>query len=182
VPLVLVGFVAILALVATACGGGGGSKVSAAPSSTTVVAGRNAAALQAYRDCLSQHGVNVPADFGARRDTAGGPGGPGRGISRTIPPGVDATKFAAARQACRSKLPAGFGQGGGRFRQAFQAYLSCLRDHGVAVPALTPTAPGGPGQSAALFRDDPKFASANAICAALLPARGITPTTTSSPA
>jgi len=85
----------------------------------------------------------------------------------------------AAFSACQSKLPSGGGFGGGGANaQDLQAYTSCLGDHGVKVP--TPASGSQPGGRAGLgaIRSDPKFAAANKICGALLPAAGGSTTTT----
>jgi hypothetical protein len=65
----------------------------------------------------------------------------------------------------------GDGQGGGS--DDFQAYLSCLRDHGVDVPE-----PGKNGSDRPPNFDpnDPTFAAANETCGALAP-DGVTTTT-----
>jgi hypothetical protein len=96
-----------------------------------------------------------------------GTGGGGFGARfSTPPPGVNAAQYSAALNACRSQLP-----NGGNFANssAFQAYRSCLQDHGVSMPAR-----GGFGS---LNRNDPKIAAALKTCRALLPSRGTTPTT-----
>ena len=69
--------------------------------------------------------------------------------------------------------------------------MSCLRDHGVKIPALTrpstpsstpgstPAGPNGRGSSALrAVRNDPKFAAANKTCRPLLPTFGGTTSTT----
>jgi hypothetical protein len=140
---------------------------------------------------LSDHGVTLPAGFGQ----GGGNGGPpangsrpdfGSGNGSGTPPrgsfpGSTDPKFQQAFSACRSQLPNGGrgGFGGGANSQAFQAYTSCLRDHGVNVPTTTAGGSATPG-SRPNFQDDPKFASANQTCRALLPTNGSTPTTSGS--
>jgi hypothetical protein len=200
-PLVLVGLA--LAVVATACGGGsakGSTPVAAAAATTTSTDPANA-----YTACLRQHGADVP-DRPARSSTtvAGGTTGPstsrtprslpagGTRPSTTLPPGVDANALAAARQACASLMPTGpngGGFGGGANGQAFQAYASCLKDHGVTVPDTTATTGGtggggnggGNGGLGNINRDDPTFKAADAICAPLRPTPSSTPSTTVKP-
>lgn len=138
--------------------------------------------MQAYRDCLSQHGVTLPtrprnqsggsnaSDSSGSDQSGQGRGGGGGGFNGqfSLPPGVDQATFNSAQQACASLRPAG-GQGGqgARGGAASAAYRSCLADHGVTVPS---TSSGGPPPS--IDRNDPNFAAANDACRALLPARG----------
>jgi len=83
--------------------------------------------------------------------------------------GSDPTKWQNALNACRSQLPTG-----GSFNSsAFQAFRSCLSDHGVTMPAN--------GGFAGINRNDPKFVSAMTICRPLLPNGGNGPTTTTKP-
>jgi hypothetical protein len=94
-----------------------------------------------------------------------GGGGFGGGFANrfnTPPAGVDAAKYKTALAACKSKLPT-FG-GGGQNNTAFQAYTSCLKDHGVTLPTQ--------GGSGSLNRNDPKVKAAMTTCAPLLPAGG----------
>ena len=131
--------------------------------------------LQAYADCLRQHGVtvNVPTarPSGARpsgrptgvrpsgvrpSDRAGFPG-----FGGAAPSGVDPSTWAAAQQACAGVRPSFGGGNGGRGANngAIAAYRNCLRDHGV-------TASTGPD---ALNTADPKVAAAVQACAPLRP-------------
>jgi hypothetical protein len=166
--------VAAVALLAAACGGGG-SKATAATTPTTASGSPASAGFAAYRECLAQHGVKLPANFAPRRN-ANGNGNPTLGTrppgdtGPSLPPGVDAATFRAARQACRDKQPAGAFR---RNSTAFQAYVSCLRDHGVTVPT---TVAGGPPPS--IDRSSPAFQQANNTCRALLPQRPFGSTTT----
>ena len=211
---VALGAAALLA----ACGGSNGpTNAAASPTSvatptestatttSTTVAGDGSgtdrrAQLQAWRDCLSQHGVTLPTFTGGDPGSQGGPppsdgatppsgvpngstpngstptgsapaGGPGQGgPGGNIGSIVQDPANAAAVQACASLQPqAGFGtggQGGGQRGQAMQAYLSCLKDHGVEVPT---TVAGGPPVS--IDRNAAGFAAANEVCQALLPQR-----------
>jgi hypothetical protein len=176
--------VAVGATVALGACGGGSSNAKASGTTTTTARG---AARQAYRNCLQQHGVNLPqrppgtrppgGNQNGQNDQGGG-GGFGGGFGNQPPPGVDAKTFQAAQQACASVRPAGgFGNGGNAAnRQAFQAYFSCLKDHGVNVPTTTQ----GGGGLGGIDRNSPAFQAANQVCAPLMPARpGSTTTTTS---
>jgi len=166
------------ALLVGACSGSSSHAATAAAASSAAPSSASGAGFQAYRDCLSQHGVTLPArnrnqsdrsDSGS--DSAGprnGSGGGGFNGQFSLPPGVDQSTFTAAQQACANLRPTGNGGGGGgRGGAAAAAYRSCLADHGVAVPS---TSSGGPPPS--IDRNDPTFAAANQVCRALLPNRG----------
>src|SRR6516225_6766402 len=111
--------VAILAL--TGCGGSSHA-ASAGTTTTTQPAGgngsRNGAALSAFRSCMTSHGVTLPQrprgsgnrTPGSSRPRGSGAGegfGGGGGFFNQPPPGVDATKYQTALNACRSTLPSG---------------------------------------------------------------------------
>ncbi len=125
----------------------------------------------------------------------GGGAGFGGGFANrfdTPPAGVDPAKYSAALAACKSKLPTG---GGGDFQNntAFQAYASCLKDHGVTLPGnrgggtastTTPTTATGTTPTTAFNRNDPKVQAALKTCQPLLPAGGLgrrATTTTTAP-
>ena len=177
----------LAALLVLAGCGGGGSKANASASNTT--GGANAD-RSAFTKCLSDHGVTLPSGG----FPGGGNGGPPRTArSRTsapatvqgtpprgsfpggdrfeVPRGVERVPFATAEW--RTAAVSGRANS-----QAFQAYTSCLRDHGVSVPTTTAGGSATPG-SRPNFQSDPKFASANKTCRALLPTNNNTTTTTS---
>jgi hypothetical protein len=128
----------------------------------------------------------------ARGAGGGGFGGGGLGLGggftnrfATAPAGVDAKKYATAYADCKSKLPAGGGAGALQINSAFKAYVSCLRDHGVTLPATPTTVAGGTtpttatGTTPTTFnRNDPKVQAAMKTCRPLLPARGAGASTT----
>lgn len=180
-----------LALILTACGASASATPAAtgeptgtvarggvAAPATTVAGNANRAASQAYRACLTQHGVTLPTrptqppNATASTGTGGGFGGGGFGGGGLQAVIADPANKAAL-DACKSLLPAGgFGTGGNR-GQATQAYFSCLSDNGVTVPT---TVAGGPPPS--IDRTTPAFTAANAKCQALLPKRGTNSSTT----
>jgi hypothetical protein len=175
--------IALLA-VAVGCGSGGGSKAGAGASSTTSTPAANAD-FQQYRDCLSEHGIDLPDGFGQGRRpggtatgtrSGGPPPDPGERTPRSLPAGVDQQQFQDAQQACGSLRPQGGFGGGGRAAgsSAFQAYASCLADHGVTT---TTTAGSQQQRGPGFDRDDPAFAAADQTCRALLPQGGSTTTT-----
>jgi hypothetical protein len=156
--------------------------------------GGNSKAFEKYRKCLATHGVELPKTDGfSGGGTPGGgppsgslpegarpggsvPGGNGGAPTSSLPKGVSQKKFNKAQKACRSKLPKGARGGGpGGGSAEFQAYLSCLRDHGVDVPE-----PGRNGSNRLPNFDpnDPTFAAANKTCGALAPSAT---TTTAAP-
>ncbi|HEY2792594.1 MAG TPA: hypothetical protein VGJ28_09570 [Micromonosporaceae bacterium] len=102
---------------------------------------------------------------GAGRGAGGfGGGGFGGGIfgnANNPPSGVSQSTWSAALTACKSVQPTfnrgGFGGGGNN--AAFQAYLNCLKSHGVSASA-------GPNS---LSTSDPKTATAMKTCAPLRP-------------
>jgi hypothetical protein len=108
---------------------------------------------------------------------AGGFGGDLAQRFATKPADVDVSDatYNAAYNACKSSLPTGnFNPAN---NSAFQAYASCLKDHGVTLPAN--------GGFAGIDRNDPKVQAAMNTCRPLLPAgfgRGGTTTTTTKPA
>ncbi|GAA1795288.1 hypothetical protein GCM10009835_11670 [Planosporangium flavigriseum] len=133
--------------------------------------------MQAYTTCLSQHGVTLPSrgprpsgrptDWPSGRPTARPSDGAGGrfGFGNQPPPGVDATTWQNAQQACASLRPGGGPRNGGNRNGAFTAYRNCLADHGVTMS-------GGPN---GLDTGDPKVAAAMKVCEPLRPSTRPTP-------
>ena len=180
-------FAAIPVILATAallsaCGGGGSSSKSAAATTTTAAPnGRfDPAALQAFTKCLSDHGVAVPTTVAGQTPTtdAQPPGtdangqprrrGGGGGAALRILNSSDPTTQAAIK-ACQNLLPAGFLQRLQQGQTARQAFVSCMRDHGVTV---TGGGFGGGGNGGSTTTTTPQYATAFAACKPLLPPRG----------
>jgi hypothetical protein len=165
-----------LAVVAAGCGGSSSAATPPAstttgttPTPTTPNGGGNASAFQAFRECLTAHGVTLPA-----RPAGGGGGQPPTGGQ---PPANGArpaggrfgnltAKQQAAVTACQSKRPAGgFGGGnarGGPANPALAKYTACLKSHGVTFGSTSSSSSA--------------FAKATAACKSLLPANGGTAT------
>ena len=156
--------------------------------------------MQAYVACLKQHGVDLPANgrlFG-NRNGQGGQGGQGEGAGSppssfqlgsppqtrvqtqtgnsgtpsSPPPSIDRAKLQAARDACAALLPEGATFGGG-----FNAYRSCMSDHGVTISGgQNGGGQNGGGQNGgapvSIDRNSDSFKAANAVCAPLLPQGG----------
>jgi hypothetical protein len=158
----LVAFAGALAL--GACGGGSSSKTTPTSAASSSGSAANGKALTAYRQCLLDHGVT-----GGRRPT-GTSGAPvpdtGTPPSSRAPLTPDQqAKRQAAQQACQSKLPPGYLQ---QRQQDLAAYRSCLKDHGVKLPAD----PNGTGSLRGVNRNDPTFQAAQKVCAPLMPSGG----------
>ncbi|MCH0557762.1 MULTISPECIES: hypothetical protein [unclassified Streptomyces] len=177
------------ALLLTACSSSPGSaSASDKPSgSATASSGRAGGpqAMEAYRQCLSQHGVDLPT-FARRSPGAPRPSGSPRargGFGGGGFPGFGGASPDATTQkaldACKSLRPQFTGRGGagGANSTAFRAFTSCLKDHGVVVPPPSPGTTNGAGRRGRLggLRDlntsDPKTAKAYETCKALLPQR-----------
>ncbi|MEY9965537.1 hypothetical protein ABIA33_003583 [Streptacidiphilus sp. MAP12-16] len=164
------GVLSLGALLLSGCSSATAKTSAAQPSSSS----SGGAQFSAYRQCLSQHGVTLPTGRPSGRPTdrpsggAGGGGGYGGGFGgfggfggagASADPATQ-----AAMKACASLRPSG-GRGGGNFNStALAAFTSCMKDHGVTLPAN--------GGLRALNTADPKTAAAYTICKALLPTRG----------
>jgi hypothetical protein len=165
----------VAALLLAACGGGTSKTAATSPTTTTAgsgTGGATAAQLQAFRTCLTQHGVTLPT-FTPRTTVPGqttpstsagsgpptGRGGGGGGLNAVFSNPADQT----AVKACQGTLPAGYvAQQQARQNQR-AAFNSCMADHGVTVPATTP---GSPPPSL------DQTSSAYQICSPLLPTGG----------
>lgn len=163
--------VAACGLLLAACSSSGASGGAQAKPSASASA--TAKGMDAYRQCLAQHGVTMaPRPSGSGRPTGAGrrPGGGGGGFGGF---GGGASADPAQRQAvqaCASERPQFNGRGGGGANStAMKAFTSCLKDHGVVLPSASPGAGGGGLRG--LNTADPKSASALQVCKALLPQR-----------
>jgi len=117
----------------------------------------------ATTQCLKKHGITLPTGgSGANPPVMGQPG-----AMPSMPAGISPAKLQAAFAACGVNFPAGggAGPGAGAGGTAFQAFQSCMKDHGVTTAAGMPN----PG---AINQKDPKVAAAFKTCGALLPANG----------
>lgn len=187
------------ALMLSACSSSSGSSGSAAdakPSGSVTPAasssgrgGANGQAMEAYRNCLTQHGVNMPTfnrPSGSARPSgrpSGRPGGGfgGGGFGGGGFPGMGGASPDAATQkaldACKSLRPqfngqrGGAGGAGGADSSAYKAFTSCLKDHGVTLPSPTASGARGGGFRGGLNTADPKTAKAYSTCKVLLPQR-----------
>jgi hypothetical protein len=147
---------------------------SPAPTHST---GANGANRQAFRACLAQHGIKLPARPSGQAQPTRAPGqGFGQGRPNfKLPSGVTQQQFQSAMQACGGGF-GGFAHGGGFGgagkgvnSSAFAAFTSCMKDHGVTLP--TPGAKPS-GKLGGINRQDPAVKAAMKICGALLPSFG----------
>jgi hypothetical protein len=166
-------------LLLAACSSTSSTSTAQAGASASASASAGLQQMAAYRQCLSQHGVTLPARPSGR--PSGGPGGGGFG-GGGFGGGASADPTRQkAMQACASLRPRFNGRGGGRggFNStAMQAFTSCLKDHGVVLPSASPGGRGLRGLNTA----DPKTAQAYQTCRVLLPQRGSgSPSPTASP-
>ncbi|MFE9557638.1 hypothetical protein ACFYOD_29620 [Streptomyces sp. NPDC006703] len=166
---------AVCAAAVTACGvllaacssSGSAPSAQAKPADSASAGATGSKGMDAYRQCLAQHGVTMaPRPSGGTRRPGGGGGGfggfGGGGAS------ADPARQQAA-QACASLRPQfnGSGRGGGD-STAMKAFTSCLKDHGVVLPSASP---GAGGMRGGFNTSDPKSAQAFQVCKALLPQR-----------
>ncbi|MHA6761668.1 hypothetical protein [Streptacidiphilus sp. PAMC 29251] len=176
------GIVSLGALLLSGCSSSSPKTVAAQPSAS----GSGSAQFSAYRDCLAKHGVSMPTGRpgGFSRNPSDRPSGgfsrnpsdrPSGGYGGGGFGGASANPSAqAALKACASLAPAGgFGGGrggGGAGGTALVAFNSCMKDHGITLPAN--------GGLRSLNTADPKTAAAYKVCKALLPTPGSTPAPT----
>jgi hypothetical protein len=162
-PLSRMASLALVSLVAGAILAACGSSSSTSKTSPTA-AGGGGARRTALTACLRKHGVTLPA--GAGPGGGGAPGGaPPSGAPGAGGPGAPAGRFRAAFKACGASLPAG-AAGAGFSRQGIMRYVSCVRQHGYALPS--PNFSGKGSVFPASVRSNTKFQSANRTCQSLL--------------
>ncbi|WP_158734370.1 hypothetical protein [Streptomyces sp. NRRL F-2747] len=162
-------------LLLAGCSSGAGAARTAAGASASASPSADAKAMDAYRQCLAQHGVTMaPRPTGSRGPGGGGGGGGGGWGGASGGPGRRASadpQRNEATQACADLRPQFNGRGGGPGGGdggAMKAFTSCLKDHGVVLPSASPDAPGTRG----FPTTDPQSAQAFETCKALLPQRG----------
>jgi len=178
-PRLAVGLTAAVALslALAACGGASAKSTTTtttAPSGAAGTGRPNAAALQAFRDCMQKAGVTIPTapprpagqtpTSNANGSFGGGGGGGGRGFGGGLGGVFNSTdpNTQAALTRCESTLPAGFLQQQQQRQNALAAFNSCMKDHGVTI---TPATPGAPSTTIDRTSDAYK------TCSLLLPAR-----------
>ncbi|WP_406129501.1 hypothetical protein [Streptomyces sp. NBC_00989] len=147
------------ALLLTACGSM--STTASVQSGGSASASTRMQQQTAYRQCLSQHGFTAKPHSSASPSpspTSGGASASG-----------DAARE-QAQKACASLRPKGGHDGRGASSGAEKkALATCLKEHGVALPSVSP---GTGGPLGALNTADPKTAQALKTCKALQPKHG----------
>ncbi|MDP2288802.1 MAG: hypothetical protein Q8M73_09605 [Actinomycetota bacterium] len=127
------------------------------------------------RSCLAAKGITLPNRTGDGAPPTGAPNGAppaGQGAGPGLPDGIDQQAFQDAMQACGANFSGGFpggaGAAGGPGSTAFEAYRSCLDDHGVSLPNTAGSRPN-------LDQSDPEVSAAMKTCAPLMPSRQTAP-------
>ena len=163
IPLSRMARLALVTLVAGIALAACGSSSSTSKTSSKAAAGGGArrAALVA---CLRKHGVSLPAAGGPPGGGTPG-GGPPSGAPGASGPGAPSGKFQAAFKACGASLPAG-AAGAGFSRQGIMKYVTCVRQHGYALPS--PNFSGRGSVFPASVRSNTTFKAANRTCQSLL--------------
>lgn len=179
------GGVAVLAVAPLVLASCGGDANATGPAEGATAQGSGQATggdFDAFRQCLADNGVEMPA-----MPDAGGQAGQG-GAPPSMP---DQAAMDKAMQACADVAPGGgpggpgAGFGGGSGGSGMQAYAQCLTDHGVTMPtpgqgspppSASPQDGAGPtgqppagGAPMGLDTSDPTVAAAVAACADLAP-------------
>ena len=154
--------VAALAAGGAACGGGGEQAAVTPVEAADTTTPTTVDAAAAYMQCLRDKGVDLPERVRPADAAATPPSSRPAGArpSTSLPAGVDQATIASARTACQSLQPTDRGPMDGARAQAFDAYASCMKDHGVTIAR-------GDAGGAGVNRDDPVFKAADAICGVL---------------
>ena len=147
------------------------------------------AAMEAFNDCMRDHGVDIQATIISKGD-GGTDSGPVTNTGKEPATGTNGTKidkdaFVAAQRACESLLPQGGVNGGNApidpaFEQRMLDFAKCMRDHGVDMPDPQFSSNGGGGRitigGPASGDDGPRidpesktFQDAQAACSSFLP-------------
>jgi hypothetical protein len=159
-----------------ACGGGASTAEASSPDDTANVdADAVPAEMQEFLDCMKEHGVELSDGARFQRGAGSGEAPPAsfQPNDGSPPVSIDRGKVDAAREACGDLLPEGAvfgGPGGpagrdGADASAFNAYRSCMSDHGVTIPE--------PDQApVSIDRSTDSFKAAHEVCAPLLPNGG----------
>jgi hypothetical protein len=165
---------------------------SSAPNASPSASLDPEAAMEAFNDCMRDHGVDIQATIISKGETGPAGGGPVTNIAKDPATGTRGTKidkdtFVAAQRACESLLPQGGVNGGNAqidpaFEQKLLDFAKCMRDHGVDMPDPQFSSSGGGGRVTIGLpadgddgdapRIDPEsktFQDAQAACSSILP-------------
>jgi hypothetical protein len=173
-------FAALAAVVLlAACGSSGGASSTSASSSgegTSTTGSPGGGRFASLRTCLQKEGINLPAPKGAPRQGGqpgqGGQGGPGAGGGRPggflkAPEGVSEAKFQEALKKCGAQNFAGRGSrnlSSPTARAALTSYATCMREHGVSLPAPNTSGKGPVFNTSAINTSSTAFKSAQKAC------------------
>ncbi len=167
---------ATAAVLGAGCGGGGGSDTSDSGSSNGSNQQGARGQTAELRDCLKQHGIELPegAGPGGGQPPAGGqppPDGefppPGSGQNGQGPPqGLDNSKMRKALQECGADAPrGGFGnRNSPEFKKSIRAYVSCVRRNGYDLPDPNLSGDGPVFDSDKVDQNDADFQKASQKC------------------
>lgn len=167
----------VAALSLAGCGSGGGSPTASDTGAPQASSGPHPGkeSFAAYRECLTQHGVNPPT------------GRPSPGAPRPSMDAAAAQAFRDARQACANLRPAGGLTAGGIHSGPRRQFRECMKQHGVTLPEppRRTARPGeGPspepssgrgGMLAGLDLKDPTVHAALEACKSIIFDNGATP-------
>lgn len=181
-------FAAVMAsLVLAGCGGSSGSSTSSsapvasgapavAGATGTGPAGAGSGRFAALRTCLAKAGINLPArragtrPYGSGGPYAGGgiPGGglPGSGLRRGLQPpaGMSQQQFQAALTKCGGGGFAGRRLANPGYRAALTKFATCMRQHGVNLPAPNTSGTGPVFNTSRLNTTTASFKAADVKC------------------
>ncbi len=163
------------AVVLAACGSsGGGSSTSASSSGkgTSTTGSPGGGRFASLRTCMQKEGINLPAPKGAPgQGGQGGQGGPGAGGGAggflKAPEGVSQAKFQEALKKCGASNFAGRGSrnlSSPTARAALTSYATCMREHGVSLPAPNTSGKGPVFNTSGVNTSSTAFKSAQKAC------------------
>jgi hypothetical protein len=154
--------------------GGASTGTSSNPGST---AGAGQGRFEAVRECLQKNGVTLPKSTPGSGPPTGG-AFPGGGAGQpALPKGVTRAQFQAAVAKCNGNFGARFGHAGGPgargvtspvFRAALAKYATCLRQHGIDIPAPNTSGKGPIFSTKGIDTASTKFKAAAIQCRASL--------------
>lgn len=173
---VLVLLLACLGL--AACGSSGSSTTTSAKAASTTASGGGTGAtgarsgrFTALRECLQKNGITLPQRTPGQRPRGGGEGFFGGGAGAQLPKGVTRAQMQAALKKCGGGAVAGLRRiNTPAFKQAFDKFVSCMRENGINLPAPNTSGNGPVFSSKGLNVTSPKFRAAEQKCGADLPA------------
>jgi hypothetical protein len=144
----------LAAFVVAGCGS------SSSPSTSSAASSQDAARVK-FSQCMRQNGVDIPDR-------------PGQGGAAALQD-IDRAKLQTAIKACQKFQQAAVGNLSSSQRQSFQdaftKFASCMRQHGVELPAPG-TGGGPPAGGARIDLSDPKVKAATTACRSMLPQAG----------